>query len=323
MKILLTGADGFIGSHLAERLVSDGHTVRALVMYDALGRAGLLPAGLDLEVFPCDIRDRGRCQAAVQGREVVLHLAALVGIPWSYCSPAAYVQTNVQGTLNLLEAAVQCGVGRFIHTSSSEVYGTARSVLMTEDHALRAQSPYAATKIAADQLALSYHYSFGLPVSIIRPFNTYGPRQSLRAVIPTIIAQLLYGRDEIKLGSLKPTRDFTYIDDLVAAYVAMLASDDCFGEVVNIGSGFAISVRNLAETINVMINGPDIPIIINRDPSRRRPWAGEVKRLCADASKAKRMLSWLPAHDLEQGLVKTIEWFREDPARYVQRGYVV
>lgn len=315
-KVLVTGADGFIGSHLVEELVQQGYQVRAFVLYNSFSYWGWLdtlpPAILgQVEVFPGDIRDPHGVKKALQGCSAVMHLAALIAIPYSYHSPDTYVDTNIRGTLNLLQAAREEGVEKFIHTSTSEVYGTARFVPITEEHPLQAQSPYAATKVAADQLALSFYLSFSLPVTIVRPFNTYGPRQSARAVIPTIIAQLASGQRRLKLGALHPTRDFNYIKDTVSGFVAALTAENCVGEVINIGSGYEISIGKTARLIANLMGVNDLEIVT--DEVRLRPAASEVERLCADNNKARRLLGWQPRYagreGLARGLEETISWF--------------
>ncbi|MGQ9558028.1 MAG: NAD-dependent 4,6-dehydratase LegB [Desulfurispora sp.] len=315
-KILVTGADGFIGSHLVEALVQQGYPVRAFVLYNSFNSWGwldtLVPGILrQIDVFPGDIRDPHGVKQAMQGCGAVLHLAALIAIPYSYHSPDTYVDTNIKGTLNLLQAAREVGVEKFIHTSTSEVYGTARFVPINEEHPLQAQSPYAATKVAADQLALSFYLSFGLPVTIVRPFNTYGPRQSARAVIPTIITQLASGQRRLKLGALHPTRDFNYIKDTVSGFIAALAAPNCAGEVINIGSGYEISIGDTARLIAELMGADDLEIVT--DEVRLRPAASEVERLCADNSKARRLLGWQPQYagreGLARGLEETIAWF--------------
>ncbi len=328
--ILVTGADGFIGSHLVERLLRDGHAVRALVYYNSFGSWGWLDrTKLDLgklEVVPADIRDADCVRSAVRGASAVLHLAALIGIPYSYRAPTSYVQTNVVGTLNVVQAAHDFGVEKIVHTSTSEVYGTAQAVPISEAHALVGQSPYAASKIGADQIARSFFLSFGAPVTILRPFNTYGPRQSLRAVIPTIISQLARGMTELKLGALTPTRDFSFVDDTVSGFVAALKSDKNLGEVVNLGSGFEISIGDTAKEIaNVM----GVRATIATEMDRLRPARSEVERLLADNSKAKRLLDWSPQfggiEGFRRGLAKTAQWFR-DPANlahYSRTDYAV
>lgn len=316
-KILVTGADGFIGSHLTEELVRQGYDVRAFVLYNSYNSWGWLdhcPADIKgrFEVFAGDIRDPHGVKEALKGCAVVLHLAALIAIPYSYHSPDTYVDTNIKGTLNILQAARELGIEKVIHTSTSEVYGTAQFVPITEEHPLQGQSPYAATKIGADQLALSFYRSFGLPVAIIRPFNTYGPRQSARAVIPTIISQIASGKKEIKLGALNPTRDFNYVKDTVQGFIAITQSDNSIGEVINIGTGYEISIGELAKTISRLMNA-DINIIT--DSQRLRPDKSEVERLMADSSKARRLLGWEPRYGgqegLERGLAETIAWFTD------------
>jgi len=316
-KILVTGADGFIGSHLTEELVRQGYDVRAFVLYNSYNSWGWLdhcPADIKgrFEVFAGDIRDPHGVKEALKGCAVVLHLAALIAIPYSYHSPDTYVDTNIKGTLNILQAARELGIEKVIHTSTSEVYGTAQFVPITEEHPLQGQSPYAATKIGADQLALSFYRSFGLPVAIIRPFNTYGPRQSARAVIPTIISQIASGKKEIKLGALNPTRDFNYVKDTVQGFIAMAESDYSIGEVINIGSNYEISIGDLAKTISRLMN---TEIEIKTDVQRVRPDKSEVERLRADNSKARRLLGWEPQYGgqkgLERGLAETIAWFTD------------
>ena len=324
MKVLVTGADGFIGSHLVEALVRLGIDIRAFVLYNSFNSWGWLdraPSDIrdNLDVFAGDIRDPHGMKTAMQGCDAVLHLAALIAIPYSYHSPDAYVDTNVKGTLNVLQAARELGVRRIIHTSTSEVYGTARFVPITEEHPLQGQSPYAATKIAADQLAYSFHASFGLPVVIVRPFNTYGPRQSARAVIPTIITQIASGKRQIRLGALSPTRDFTYVQDTVAAFIAALRSDAGLGQVVNFGSNFEVSIGDAARLV-AQAMGVEAEILT--EEARVRPQQSEVQRLCADTSKAASLFGWKPAcgglEGFKRGLQHTIAWFsdRENLAAY-------
>jgi NAD dependent epimerase/dehydratase len=331
MRVLVTGADGFIGSHLTEALVRAGHSVRAFVLYNSFSSWGWLdhiaPEIRDaIEVIPGDVRDYHRVSDAVKGCEAVLHLAALIAIPYSYHAPESYVDTNVRGTLNVLQAARAHGVRRFVHTSTSEVYGTACFVPITEEHRLQGQSPYSASKIAADQLAYSFYASFDLPVVIARPFNTYGPRQSARAVIPTIIAQIASGQREIRLGATSPTRDFTYVTDTAAAFIAAMTSTNGLGEVVNFGTGCEISIGNTARVI-ADIMGADVEII--EDETRLRPRNSEVERLCADNSKAKQLFGWQPAHagtdGFRRGLAQTIAWFCDPPnlAKYKAERYNV
>lgn len=314
-KILITGADGFIGSHLAEALVRRGYNVRAFVYYNSMNSWGWLDTSPreilnNLDVFAGDIRDPHGLRKAMQGCDIVMHLAALIAIPYSYHSPDTYVDTNVKGTLNVLQASRELGVQKVVHTSTSEVYGTAQYTPIDEEHPLQGQSPYAATKVAADQLAMSYYLSFGTPVSIIRPFNTYGPRQSARAIIPTVITQIASGRQSIKIGSINPTRDFNYISDTVAGFIAMAESNRAVGEVVNIGSNYEISIGETVQLI-AEIMGRDIEV--ETDPQRVRPEKSEVERLWADNRKARGMLNWQPSYagrdGLRKGLEATIEWF--------------
>jgi NAD dependent epimerase/dehydratase len=314
-KILVTGADGFIGSHLTEALVRAGYDVRALVLYNSFNSWGWLDqcepdVKGKFEVFAGDVRDPNGVRAAVKGCEAVLHLAALIAIPYSYHSPDMYVDTNIKGTLNILQAVRDLGVSRLIHTSTSEVYGTARFVPITEDHPLQGQSPYSASKIGADQMALSFHTSFGTPVMIVRPFNTYGPRQSARAVIPTVITQIASGRRQIKLGALHPTRDFSYVSDTVSGFLAALKSSRGLGEVVNLGSNFEISVGDTAKMI-AEVMGVEIEIV--GDQQRLRPQLSEVERLFAANDKASKLLGWAPRFGgldgLRRGLAATATWF--------------
>lgn len=316
-KLLVTGADGFIGSHLTEALVRLGHDVRAFVLYNSFNSWGWLDRCVpevqgQFEVFAGDIRDPHGVKQAMQGCEAVLHLAALIAIPYSYHSPDTYVDTNVKGTLNVLQAARELGLGRVVHTSTSEVYGTAQFVPITEAHPLQGQSPYSATKIAADQLAYSFYASFNLPVIIARPFNTYGPRQSARAVIPTIITQIANGQRQIKLGAVSPTRDFNYVKDTVAGFIAALGAKRGDGEVVNFGSNYEISIGDTASLIAEAMNR-EIEIIT--DEVRLRPEKSEVNRLWADNTKAKELLGWVPTYGdregFKRGLAETAQWFTE------------
>lgn len=313
--ILITGADGFIGSHLTEALVRLGYKVRAFVMYNSFNSWGWLDHCSpeikgQFEVFAGDIRDPHGVKEAMKGGEALLHLAALIAIPYSYHSPDTYVDTNIKGTLNVLQAARELGVKRVIHTSTSEVYGTARFVPITEEHPLQGQSPYSATKIAADQLAYSFYASFSLPIIIVRPFNTYGPRQSARAVIPTIITQIANGKRQIKLGAVSPTRDFNYVQDTVAGFIAVLSSEKGLGEVVNLGSNFEISVGDTAQLIADVMNAK---IEIITDEVRIRPENSEVERLWADNTKADQLFGWQPNYGgregFKRGLTETAEWF--------------
>ncbi|WP_285906077.1 NAD-dependent 4,6-dehydratase LegB [Pseudodesulfovibrio pelocollis] len=314
-KILVTGADGFIGSHLVERLVTAGHSVRALAHYNHCNAWGWLdtlrPDILSAtEVVTGDIRDCGSVREMMKGIDVVFHLAALIAIPYSYSSPESYVQTNIMGTLNLLQAARHQGVDRFVHTSTSEVYGSAQFVPITEEHPLQGQSPYSATKIGADQMALSYYRSFEVPVAVLRPFNTYGPRQSARAVIPTIITQLANGAKSIKLGSLHPTRDFSYVTDTAEAFVSVAQSDTAVGEVLNAGSGFEISIGEVALRIAEVM---DKEVAFEEDAQRVRPKGSEVERLFADNTRLRELTGWEPEYagieGFIRGLKETADWF--------------
>ncbi|WP_191555843.1 NAD-dependent 4,6-dehydratase LegB [Metabacillus idriensis] len=314
-KILVTGADGFIGSHLTEELVRRGLDVRAFVYYNSFNSWGWLDHSPDdikkqLDVFAGDIRDPYGVKNALNGCDVVLHLASLIAIPYSYHSPDTYIDTNIKGTLNVLQAARELEIEKVVHTSTSEVYGTALFVPITEDHPLQGQSPYSASKIGADQVAISFYKSFNTPVSIIRPFNTYGPRQSARAVIPAIITQIASGRTKIKLGALNPTRDFNYIKDTIKGFIATAESDESLGEIINIGSNYEISIGETAELI-AEIMGKEIEI--ETEDLRLRPEKSEVERLWADNSKAKRLLGWEPDYGnrngFKKGLTETIEWF--------------
>ena len=316
-KILVTGADGFIGSHLIESLGRQGHEVRAFTLYNSFNSWGWLDhcesdVKGKFEVFSGDIRDPHGIKEAMKGCDVVLHLAALIAIPYSYHSPDTYVDTNIRGTLNVLQAARDLGIKRVVHTSTSEVYGTARFTPITEEHPLQGQSPYSATKIAADQLAYSFYTSFDLPVVIARPFNTYGPRQSSRAVIPAIITQIASGHRQIKLGAVSPTRDFSFVQDTVDAFIATMDSDVGLGEVVNFGSNFEISIGDTAQLIAETMNA-EIEIIT--DEARLRPEKSEVERLWADNKKAKQLFGWEPSYagrkGFRRGLSKTVEWFTQ------------
>lgn len=317
MKILVTGSDGFIGSHLTEALVRAGHDVRAFVFYNSFNSWGWLDqCAADVkehfEVFAGDIRDPHGVRTAMRGCEAVLHLAALIAIPYSYHSPDTYVDTNIKGTLNVVQAARELGVAKVVQTSTSEVYGTARFVPITEEHPLQGQSPYSASKIGADQIALSFHRSFGIPVVILRPFNTYGPRQSARAVIPTIITQIASGQRRIKLGALHPTRDFNYVADTVAGFSAALKSDRAVGQVINIGSNFEISIGDTARTIAEVMG---VTLDILTDEQRLRPENSEVERLWAANDRAREVLGWTPRYGgldgFRRGLAETVAWFTE------------
>jgi len=318
MKVLVTGADGFIGSHLVEALVRSGNDVRAFVYYNSQGSWGwleTLPSDVrsSIDVVVGDVRDYDRLHQAMDACKTVFHLAALIGIPYSYYAPRSYVDTNVLGTLNVLQAARAQSVEKVIQTSTSEVYGSAQFVPITENHPLQAQSPYAATKIAADQMALAFHAAFDVPVTIIRPFNTYGPRQSARAVIPTIILQILDGRKGLKLGNLDPTRDFSFVEDTVAAFVASLDSGTSTdGNVINVGSGFEISIRETAKIIAQMMQ-KDVAFSI--EPERSRSTKSEVDRLWASNQLAQEILGWSPEFGgldgFKRGIEKTIAWFSQ------------
>ena len=316
--VMVTGADGFIGSHLTEELVKKGEKVKAFCLYNSFGTWGwldTLPPEIknEIEVFMGDIRDPNGVRCAMEGQEIVYHLAALIAIPFSYHSPDSYVDTNIKGTLNVLNAARQVGTKRLLVTSTSEVYGTARYVPIDENHPFQGQSPYSATKIGADRLAESFWRSFELPVTIVRPFNTYGPRQSARAVIPTIITQLLAGKTEIKLGSLTPTRDFNYVKDTAAGFMALGDCEAAIGQEVNIATGEEHSIGDLANELIRQIN-PEAKIVC--DEQRLRPENSEVNRLLGDASKMRALTGWKPAYTFEQGLAATIEFLRGNMERY-------
>ena len=316
-KILVTGSDGFIGSHLTEALVRAGYDVRAFVLYNSFNSWGWLDrCGVDVkgrfEVFAGDVRDPNGVRTAMKGCDAVLHLAALIAIPYSYHSPDTYVDTNIKGTLNIVQAARDLGVRRVVQTSTSEVYGTARFVPITEDHPLQGQSPYSASKIGADQIAMSFQASFGTPVTLLRPFNTYGPRQSARAVIPTIITQIAAGQRRIKLGAVHPTRDFNFVSDTVAGFIAALDAQQAVGEVINLGSNFEISIGDTARAIAEVMG---VTIEIETDDQRLRPENSEVERLWASNTKARELLGWQPAYGgrdgFLRGLAETVAWFRE------------
>ncbi|HBE94814.1 MAG TPA: NAD-dependent dehydratase [Desulfovibrio sp.] len=328
-RVLVTGADGFIGSHLTEHLVRLGCRVRAFVFYNSFNSWGWLdesPAEIkaELDIFAGDVRDPNGVRRATEGCEVVLNLAALIAIPYSYHSPDTYVDTNVKGALNIVQAARDLGVERVVQTSTSEVYGTARFVPITEEHPLQGQSPYSASKIGADQIALSFHNSFATPVTVIRPFNTYGPRQSARAVIPTIITQIAGGARTIRLGALHPTRDFSFVEDIVRGFVAVAEAEACLGQVTNIGSGFEISIGDTAKAI-AEVMGADIEIACDKE--RLRPENSEVERLFAGIAKARERCGWTPEFagldGFKRGLKRTVPWFldpenlrRYKPERY-------
>ncbi|MFH9223719.1 GDP-mannose 4,6-dehydratase [Streptomyces lydicus] len=312
-RVLVTGAEGFIGSTLVDLLVEAGAEVRAFVHYKPYAEKGHLAhhlgPGSPVEMLAGDVRDAGRVRDAVAGCDTVFHLAALIGIPYSYDSPGAYVQTNVVGTENVAEACRQHAVRRLVHTSTSEVYGTALAAPIGEDHPLQPQSPYSASKIGADMMALSHWHAFDLPVTVVRPFNTYGPRQSARAVIPTILAQLHSGARQIRLGSLTPTRDFTYVTDTAAGFLALADCDRALGQVVNLGTGREIAIGALAEAL-IAASGRDAEVVV--DPARLRPSGSEVERLLSDNSRARRWASWQPEVSLEEGLKRTSAWVAEN-----------
>lgn len=312
-KVLVTGADGFIGSHLTESLLEKGYDVKAFVYYNSFNHWGWLETLpkeklSQIEIFSGDIRDPNGVREAMKGVDGVFHLAALIAIPFSYHSPDSYVDTNIKGTLNVLQAARELGTERIMVTSTSEVYGTAKYVPIDEKHPFQGQSPYSATKIGADRLAESFYRSFNLPVSIVRPFNTYGPRQSARAVIPTIITQLLVGKEEIKLGSLSPTRDFNFVKDTAAGFIAIAESEKAIGEEINIATQQEISIGDLAQEIIRQIN-PNARIVC--DEQRLRPEKSEVNRLLGSNSKIKELTDWMPRYTFEQGIQETIEWIRD------------
>ncbi len=318
MGILVTGADGFIGSHLVEKLIEEGKQVRAFVFYNSFNNWGwldILPKNIlnEIEVFAGDIRDPNGVREAMKSMEEVYHLAALIAIPYSYHSPDAYVDTNIKGTLNVLQAGRDLSTSRILVTSTSEVYGTARYVPIDEKHPFQGQSPYSATKIGADRIAESFYRSFNTPITIVRPFNTYGPRQSARAVIPTIITQLLAGQTEIKLGSISPTRDFNYVKDTVSGFVEIARSGTTIGEEINIASQQEISIGELAQEIVNQIN-PRAKIVC--DEQRLRPEKSEVNRLLGDNTKIKNMTEWTPKYTLKQGLSETIDFLKENLDKY-------
>jgi len=322
-KALVTGAGGFIGSHLVERLVAEGVEVRALVHYNSRNSHGnleWLPASTRsaVEVIAGDIQDPFLVRRAVKGVDTVFHLAALIGIPYSYIAPAHYTSVNVLGTVNVLQASMDEGVERFVHTSTSETYGTARYVPMDEGHPLQGQSPYSASKIGADKLAQSYHLSFGLPVVTVRPFNTYGPRQSARAIIPTVISQAVVGSQEIRLGILTPIRDLTYVEDTVRGFLAAAASEQATGRVVNLGQGTGISIGDLAARI-LRLCGSSAAIA--SEPARIRPENSEVMQLVCDNTAARELLGWRPEIALDEGLARVIAFIRQHPDLYKPSSY--
>jgi NAD dependent epimerase/dehydratase len=321
-RVLVTGAGGFIGSHLTERLVALGTETRAFVHYNANSSAGWLdssPARGEVEVFFGDVQDPDSLREALRGVSVVFHLAALIAIPYSYQAPASYIRTNIEGTLNVLRASLNAGAGLVVHTSTSEVYGTARYVPIDENHPLQGQSPYSASKIGADKMAEAFHLSFGLPIVTIRPFNTYGPRQSARAVIPTIITQALT-QSEVHLGSLDPTRDFTYVTDTAEGFVLGAEASEAVGRVINLGSGRDISIGDLAQRVLAQL-GKDLPVV--SDAERSRPAPSEVERLLSDNRQAETLMGWRPQVPLDQGLEQTIAWVTQNIDRYRGGSYTV
>ena len=307
-KILVTGADGFIGSHLTEILSAKGYKVKALSQYNSFNNWGWLEqvsCKNDIEILSGDIRDSNYCKTITKDVEIIFHLAALIAIPFSYIAPDSYIETNIKGTLNICHAAKENGISRLIHTSTSEVYGTAQYVPIDENHPLQPQSPYSASKIAADAMAMSFYNSFDLPVTIARPFNTYGPRQSARAVIPTIITQIASGKKEIKLGDPSPTRDFNYVEDCCRGFIMLAESKKTIGETVNIGSNTEISI---GDTFNLIKEIMSSDVILINDEQRKRPKKSEVFRLCCDNKKIKELVSYEPEVDIRNGLKKTIDW---------------
>ncbi|MEF9945176.1 MAG: NAD-dependent 4,6-dehydratase LegB [Lachnospiraceae bacterium] len=317
-NVLVTGADGFIGSHLVEELVKDGYKIRAFALYNSFNTWGwldTLPQKVlkEIDVFTGDVRDPNAVREAMKGMDAVMHLAALIAIPFSYYAPDTYVDTNIKGTLNILQAAKNEKLQRVLVTSTSEVYGTAQYVPIDEKHPFQGQSPYSATKIGADRLAESFYRSFDLPVTIVRPFNTYGPRQSARAVIPTIITQLLAGKEEIKLGSLEPTRDFNFVKDTARGFIEILKSDKTIGQEINIATQHEISIGQLAEELIRQIN-PRAKIIC--DDQRLRPSKSEVERLLGANDKIKELTNWTPQYTFEEGLTETIAWLKNNLDKY-------
>jgi NAD dependent epimerase/dehydratase len=321
-KVLITGAEGFIGSHLTERLVALGAEVKALVMYNSFNTWGWIdtfrPGEKNkLHIICADIREADLLKSTLKDIDIVFHLAALIAIPYSYASPSSYIKTNIEGTLNLLQAARDHGVEKFLHTSTSEVYGTALYIPIDEKHPLQGQSPYSASKIGADMIAESFHRSFDLPVTTVRPFNTYGPRQSLRAIIPTLIVEML-SNNKIQLGSLHPIRDFTYVSDTVEGFLKTAETDDINGEVINIGSAQGISIGKLAEKLMKMMNKK---ITIESEEKRVRPPQSEVNQLICNNNKAKKLIDWQPKMSLDEGLEKTINWFKANAGEYKSEIY--
>lgn len=307
-RVAVTGADGFIGSHLTEALLDLGYEVKALALYNSFNNWGHLE-GIrhpNLEVVTGDVRDAAFCRHFLKDTDTVMHLAALIAIPYSYVAPESYVDTNVKGTLNICQAALDLGLERVLVTSTSEVYGTARYVPIDENHPRQPQSPYSASKIGADAIAKSFHNAFDLPLTIVRPFNTYGPRQSARAFIPTVITQIADGAKQIKVGDLSPTRDFNFVTDTAAGFIAIANSPEAVGRELNIATGSEISMRETLETIAKVMNS-DVEFVV--DPERLRPSKSEVYRLCGDSAELKRLTGWTPKVNLEEGLKKTVDWF--------------
>ena len=324
-RVLVTGACGFIGSHLVERLAEMGAKVRAFVFYNSFNHWGWLDSLPEeklekIEVFAGDVRDLPCVKRAMEGVKVVFHLAALIGIPYSYIAPESYVDTNVKGTLNILQAGRERGVAKIIHTSTSEVYGTAQYVPMDERHPLQGQSPYSASKIAADMLAQSFHLSFGLPVAICRHFNTFGPRQSARAIIPTVLIQGMAGKSRIRLGNTQTTRDFNYVTDTVEGFIRIAESREAIGQVINLGSGQEVTIASLVGKVSKILG---VDMRVKTDRERVRPRASEVFRLCADNTKSKKILGWKPKVRLEEGLQRTAEWLMKHKGQYKEHLYNV
>lgn len=322
-KLLITGAGGFIGSHLTEACVKDGYAVKAFVHYNSMNDWGwleTLPCKDEIEVIAGDVRDYDSVYKAMKNCDMVFHLAALIGIPYSYVSPLAYIKTNIEGTYNVLQAARELNFKNVLITSTSETYGTAQTVPINEKHPLVGQSPYSASKIGADQIAVSFYRSFSLPVKIVRPFNTYGPRQSARAIIPTIITQILSGKEEIRLGNLHPTRDLTYVQDTVSGFIEIAKSKKLFGEVINIGMNSEVTISHTAELIASLMNKK---IKIIEDSQRVRPEESEVRRLRCDNAKIKNNTNWKPRYDFQKGLEETIGWFKESYNLYKAEVYNV
>ena len=321
-RALVTGAGGFIGSHLVERLVQLGADTRALVRYGSSGSWGWIDSSAakdEIQVFVGDIRDRDSLRRAFQGVDIVFHLAALIGIPYSYYAPLSYMRVNAEGTLHVLQSALDAGAKLIVHTSTSEVYGTARYVPMDENHVLQGQSPYSASKIAADKMAEAFHLSFGLPVAVIRPFNTYGPRQSSRAVIPTIITQALTGA-EVRLGNLNSIRDFNYVADVIDGFIRMAECGEAIGQVINIGTGKEVSISQLVTVIAGLV-GKNIRVV--SEDERVRPGNSEVERLCAQNAKAREILQWSPQYTLDKGLAQMVEWVRGNVEQYRLGTYAI